>query len=135
MRAKQQPETGPSEFAELVIESLTRRLTGNFPRARGQRAPTVARRPLHRNFRFIRAEPADGRFADQLRISYSWTTTPARVDTAAVDLARLRRQTEADGPELCAGFIVQELEEDLCGGETPHRPALVGMGITYQLGE
>lgn len=135
MRAKQQPETGPSEFAGLVIESLTRLLTGDFPRAGGRRAPTVARPPLHRNFRLIRAERADGRFADQLRISFSWITTPARVDSTAIDLARFRRQTEADGPELCASSIVQELEEDLCGGETPDRPARVGMGISYQLGE
>ncbi len=75
-------------------------------------------------------------FESQLSILYCWTTSPERVDTAEVDFARFSNQTEHHGPELCASFIVQELEEDLCDGHTPGSPASgpIEWGVHYVAG-
>jgi len=133
-KAKQEPKLGPSEFAQAVVASLTRRLTFTFPRVGPRGSPPFAHPPLHRDFRFLSAEMNGKQITDQVLTKFSWAATPNRVDSASVDFARFLRQTEMEGPELCASFIVQELEEDLCSGETPDRPPPVWMGVSYQRG-
>ena len=132
-KAKQEPKLGPSEFAQAVVASLTRRLTFTFPRVGPRGSPTFARPPLHRDFRFLSAEMTGQQIADQVLIKFCWVATHDRVDSASVNFVFFLRQTEMDGPELCASFIVQELEEDLCGGETPDQPLPV-WGVSYQRG-
>lgn len=50
--------------------------------------------------------------------------SPLGDDATAVAMERFLVEEHRDDPELCASFIVQELEADLCTGHTPDSNAL-----------
>jgi len=62
--------------------------------------------------------------------------SPLGDDATAVDMARFMIEEHRDDPELCANFIVQELEADLGTGHTrdSNFPGFQYWGVHDELG-
>jgi hypothetical protein len=135
-------QTESETFQEAVRGSIERRLADKpksywaRPRPTRSGVPIRPWLPAQYGYHFVGAELTNGPTTPLLTIRFSWLRNPLREDTAVVDMDRFLIDGHRDDAELCASLIVQELEEDLCSGETPDSRAadFQDWGVRYTRG-